>query len=132
MDKETLDRIRMSAAFAVEKLGGGAGFPFGYNRESVQWLEGFIERQRVRGVDHGNLVSVLGSFLGEAIIAEAGGEWTKSDDGIGIAFQVGDSASVCFPYAKVAKQFENGVAGGDGVASFYDFSVNVVAKGKLE
>lgn len=132
MDKETLDRIRASAAFAVEKFGGVAGFPFGYDRKSVEWLETFIERQRARGVDPGNLISVLGSYLGEAIIAAAGGEWTKQEDGIAIAFQTGDHASLCFPYAKVAKQFENGVAGGDGVASFYDFSVNVVAKGKLD
>ena len=128
MDGEALERIRSNASFAIERFSTLVDFEFGYGRESVAWLEGFIDRQRLRGGDTSKLIGVIGSFLGEAIIASAGGVWTEAEQAYGVVFSAGD---ICFPFAKVSKQFENGTEGGDGILSFYDIAVDYVAKGKL-
>lgn len=131
MDDEALRRIRWNGDFAIEQFAPLVDFQFGYTRQSVEWVEGFIDRQRASRQDHGQLVSVLGSFLGEAIIVAAGGAWDDVDGSYGIAFNAGEQRNVCFPFAKVAKQFANGPESGDGILSFYDVAVDVVAKGKL-
>ncbi|MEJ0023759.1 MAG: hypothetical protein WDN76_10285 [Alphaproteobacteria bacterium] len=89
-------------------------------------MEGFIERQR--GADPGALVSVLGSFLGEAIIAGTGGAWADSDQGPGVRFA---NDAMCFPFAKVAKQFADGVDEGESVLGFYRVAVEQIATGLL-
>lgn len=128
LDAETLAQIAHNRDFAIKEFGELVDFPFGLNKDSVAWVDGFIERQRASGnaKPGGGLHSVLGSFLGEAIIAAAGGRWDEDDHGIGVLFPNGDK---CFPFAKVGKQFENGSS--DGVSSFYDIAVEYVAKGKL-
>lgn len=118
-EAEDLEHIRANAALAVEQLGAASGLAhFGYDAPSVEWLDGFIERQRVRE-DVGpefveKLVSVLGSYLGECIIRSYGGRWALSDHGWGIEF---DEKNAAFPFAKVRKQFANGKE--DGVYSFF-------------
>jgi hypothetical protein len=69
---EQLDQIRANAALVVSQLRPLSGFDFGLDERSVAWVEGFIERQRARGAADG-LADVLGSYLGEAIIAAGGG-----------------------------------------------------------
>lgn len=132
LDDERLAQIRANAAFAVEEFRGLCGAAFGFDAPSVAWVEGYIERMRVRYGDDGvpgGLVSVLGSYLGEAIIASAGGDWVEDEDGrLGVRFASGDTA---YPFAKVRKQFDEGLAGAESIAGFYDVSVNFVAKGKL-
>lgn len=128
LDAETQAQIAHNRDFAIEEFGELVEFPFGLNKESVAWLEGFIERQRESGnaKPGGGLHSVLGSFLGEAIIAAAGGRWDEDEHGIGVLFPNGDK---CFPFAKVAKQMENGI--NDSVTSFYGIAIDYVATGKL-
>ena len=130
LDAETLSQIAHNRDFAVREFGDLVEFEFGMDRDSVAWVEGFIERQRKNGnvEPGGGLHSVLGSYLGEAIIAATGGRWDEDDNGIGILFANGDK---CYPFAKVAKQLENGLEGGDSILSFYNVSVDYVAKGKL-
>lgn len=123
---ETLEAIARNRDLVIAQFGPVSEIAgFGLNAESVGWIEGFIERQRERGPP-GNLVSVLGSFIGEAIIAATGGRWDEQDGRLGVLFPCGDA---CFPFAKVAKQFDHGL--GDSVLSFYDVAVQFVAKGKL-
>jgi hypothetical protein len=132
LDEERLRQIRENAAFAVEEFGALTDGAFGLDRESVAWVEGFIERQRLRyGADGapGGIVSVIGSYLGEAIIAKAGGEWIEDDaGGLGVRFATGDTA---YPFVKVQKQFDQGLEGGESILSFYNVSVDYVAAGKL-
>jgi hypothetical protein len=132
MADNQVELIKKNAELVIKQLGPLSGIEFGLNRASVEWVEGFIERQRARedfDPDAGNLDSVLGSFLGECIIANARGEWQSSDlYGWGIAFSGDDWA---FPFAKVEKAFRNGVAGGDSILSFYDTTVDFLATGKL-
>jgi hypothetical protein len=129
-----LHQVQRNVDLVIGQLGPVSGIDFGLNRESVAWVDGFIERQRGRpefdaeSVD--GLVGTLGSFVGACIAAAAGGSWQWSDDqqALGVAL-AGDS--MAFPFAKVRKQFLNGREGGDSVLSFYDVAVNFVAAGKL-
>jgi hypothetical protein len=108
----------------VEKIKANAGlviqqFPeqnLGYNEESVEWLDGFIERQRERLDDKqkNGLSQTLGCFLGECIRLNYGGEWEKDENGLAVVFSDGNS---CYPLNKVEKQFAYG--SGDSVLSFY-------------
>ena len=96
---------------------------FGYNRESVAWVEGYIERYR-SGTDLNaevteGLISVIGSFLGECIIHCYGGTWERDGKyGIwGVSFNESNAA---FPFSKVRKQIENGIDAGDSILSFFN------------
>ncbi len=127
LSPDLLAAIHANVKMAIGELGGTSGIrDFGLNEKSVAWVEGFIERQR--GADPGALVSVLGSFLGEAIIARTGGAWADSDQGPGVRFA---NDAMCFPFAKVAKQFADGVDEGESVLSFYRVAVEQIATGKL-
>lgn len=132
IEPERLDKIRSNAAFVVDTLGELSGMNFGYGMGSVEWVEGFLERQRPTLTHEAadRLINVIGCFLGEAIIAAVpGAGWGENLEGdLGIVFPNGDMS---FPFAKVAKQLAVGNAQGDSIASFYDISVNYVATGRL-
>jgi hypothetical protein len=132
VEGERLEKIRANAAFATEELGEARGAPIAYDEESVRWVEGFIERSRANYGPEGapeGIVAVLGCWLGEAIIDQAGGTWADSEDGgLGVEFPNGDAV---FPMTKVAKQFAEGVAAGESILSFYTVAVSYVAIGGL-
>lgn len=114
--------IQENAKLAVERLApiSGLGERFGYNLESVEWLEGYVERLRKDpkcGPDPAPpLISVLGSYPGQCIIEIYGGEWRLNEElGWDILLKEGNMA---FPFNKLRKLFENGVEGGDSVHSF--------------
>jgi hypothetical protein len=112
--------IKANAEMVVQELGPLSGIDFGYTRESVEWLGGYIERLRNSGEfdsdqTRNKLTSVFGSFLGECIVRCYGGTWEQADDGVWcVAFSHDNMA---FPFAKVAKQIDNGLE--DGIASFF-------------
>ena len=99
----------------IERLAPISGIDFGRNEDSVVWVDGFIEQYREKPGDHDGLIVMLGCFLGECIVAEYGGEWANTDRGWAIRFEAGDA----YPIAKVAGQFDNGVAGGESIYEFY-------------
>lgn len=90
-----------------------------FDVKSVEFVEGFIERNRgafVKGESSG-LVNSIAAFLGKCIIENYGGDWDMDADSnaICVAFDAGNKI---FPFAKVAKQFENGTE--DSVHSFFE------------
>lgn len=128
-----MDEIEANIRLAIDRLGPLSDVDFGLNQESVEWVEGFIERQRTRpGFDPeqvDGLVGVLGSFLGACVAAATGGSWQWSQDhGWGVHLPNG---SVAFPFSKVRKQFRDGLEGGESIASFYRIAVEFIATGKL-
>lgn len=128
-ENSRLAMIKANADFVISQLGPLSDVDFGLNGPSVSWVEGFIERQRVSGADDEKLriSSVLACFLGEAIIAASDGAWAETESGdLGIRFA---NDNWCFPFAKVAKQFADGVAGGESISSFYNFATTALAKG---
>ncbi|MGH9604143.1 MAG: hypothetical protein ACRD3N_00440, partial [Terracidiphilus sp.] len=106
------ERIRKKARLAVSKFRpiSGLGERFGYNRASVEWVDGFIERGREGSKIESGLVQVLGSYLGECIIHVYGGSWREHEGNWGVFF---DNSNAVFPFSKVQKQIESGRASGD-------------------
>lgn len=131
-DDPRLAIIRENTAVALRELKKVSGREFGLDRDSVAWVEDFIERQRKAYADEnarGAIVSVLGSYLGEAIVAATDGRWDSDEDGaLGVRFACGDW---CYPFNKVDKQFEQGLDGGESILSFYNVCVNMIAAGGL-
>jgi hypothetical protein len=114
--------IRANAELVVKQSRAISGIDFGYTRDSVEWLEGHIERLRESGQFDGArkdmLVSVFGSFLGECIIRCHGGSWKQRDGTWCVAFGDEDQHTA-FPFTKVQKQFDNGLERGDGILGFF-------------
>jgi hypothetical protein len=48
MEEEDLRKIQDNVSLAIEQLGPLSDVDFGLNQKSVEWVEGFIERQRSR------------------------------------------------------------------------------------
>jgi hypothetical protein len=113
------DKIRANAELVIKELGPLSGLEFGYNAESVAWVDGFIEQQRNRSDLDKNtingLVDALGSFLGECIIRCFGGYWNNSDGEWCVRF---DKENAVYPFNKVHKQFANGQE--DSIRSFFE------------
>jgi len=90
-----------------------------YDRESVEFLDGFVETTRNSDAfdekKRKQLVDMIGSFLGECFRVNYGGEWAILDDRLGVKFT---GNNVAFPYTKVWKQYENGFE--DSILSFYE------------
>lgn len=110
---ELADKIRANAEMVIAHF---AEAGLAYDERSVEWLDGFIERQRERmSPDEAvNISQMLGCFLGECIIENFGGEWQQTEHGLGVIFSDGNAG---FPLNKVEKQFKNGAE--DSVLSFY-------------
>ena len=88
-----------------------------YDANSVKFIKGFIERNKgsFEKEEYQGLINSLGSFLGKCIIENYGGQWELNENGsVAIAF---DKNNKAYPFAKVSKQFENGLA--DSIYSFY-------------
>lgn len=133
MSDDERQAIATNVQLAVDRLGQLTGFPFGLDRRSVEWVDGFIERQRARpdfdvtAVD--GLIGVLGAHLGECLVVATAGAWHRDENGWGVRLLNG---TVAFPFAKVRKQFERGRSDGESIFSFYEILVDYVATGKLD
>ena len=113
------DQIKRNAELVIRQMTRVCGFAFGYDARSVAWLDGYIERQRARAditreLTDG-LVNVFGSYLGECIIRSYGGYWENVEGHWRVSFDEKNSA---YPFAKVAKQFDNGPE--DSIKSFFE------------
>ena len=113
------DKIKANAEFVISQLGPLSGLAFGYNAESVAWVDGFIENQRNRSdIDENmvnGLVSTLGSFLGECIIRCYGGRWQNIRGEWCVSF---DDKNAANPFGKVRKQFMRGQE--DSIKKFFE------------
>ena len=116
-----LANAKMVQELAREQMGTDLAF----DGESVEWLDGYIEeiREQYDVAAKDRLISVFGFFFGEALIQSYGGEWQQYEGAWCVRFVKEQKA---FPFAKVAKQFENG-----SVDSIYQFFVIVPIVMKL-
>ena len=113
------ERLQSNAAMVVEQLRPISNMDFGYNWQSVEWLEGYIERLRQSGQLNSEdarqkLSGVFGSFLGECVVRCYGGEWMEEDGMWAVVFSQGNAV---FPFGKTLSQMENGLE--DGIGSFF-------------
>jgi len=102
-----------------------------YNAESIKFLEGFIERNKANfnQEDAKGLINSIGSFLGQCIIENYGGHWER-DSETGIVAVGFDDKNKAFPFAKVSKQFENGLE--DSIYSFYTIIPTIFKLDKMK
>jgi hypothetical protein len=116
-------KIYENAALVIQKCQpiSGLGTGFGYNRNSVEWLDGYIERLRADGdlanEQAENLTQIFACFLGESIRATYGGAWREQNGTWGVFFK---DSTAAFPFSKVHKQITDGREGGDSILSFFD------------
>lgn len=112
-----LENIRRNAELVVETFAENNSVELDFDEESVEWIDGYIEKNRADWSPETaeRLSVVLGSFLGECICRNYGGEWRETEHGFGVAFDGGNAA---YPFNKVAKQIKNGSE--DSIASFYN------------
>jgi hypothetical protein len=126
---DQLRGIQANVDMVIEQFSQDSGIDFGLNRESVAWIDGFVERQRARlsPDEFGALPSVVGCFLGACVIEATGARWAHNDEfGWGITFP---SENWAFPIAKAQKQFDEGET--ESILSFYDTTLAMVAAGRL-
>lgn len=127
-DNEFFDRIRENADQVLAVARDLTGEEISFNREGVEWLDGYIRRQRETGdpTKFEGLAISLGSFLGECIICTHGGQWARMDGMVGVKF---DDKNAAFPFAKASKHLDNG--DGDNVLSFFN-SIPTIYRGKIK
>ncbi len=116
-DTEIVGLLRANAQLVIETFATEADIPFAFDSSSVEWLDEYINHIRTGSWSEEEIdlvVSNLGSYLGEAIVAAYGGEWAKDEHGWHIRFNEKNRA---YPFAKIAKQWENGPE--DSIFSFY-------------
>jgi hypothetical protein len=85
-----LPQIKKNAQWVIDHFGPQSGqADFGYNAESFAYLDAFIDRQgasfRANEPALDRIVSLLGAFVGEAILATFGGQWQDSEQGVGLS-----------------------------------------------
>jgi hypothetical protein len=87
-----------------------------YDSESVEWIDGYIERNREKWDDATkmSLANVLGSFLGEVMILNLNAFWEEDENGFAVVFSDGNRA---YPLNKAGKHIANGPE--DSIYSFY-------------
>ncbi|MDQ3753879.1 MAG: hypothetical protein M3371_04015 [Acidobacteriota bacterium] len=122
------EQIKDLAQNLTSTLSEMLGVNLKYDRASVEWLSGYIERIRLN-LDESSidgLTNSIGSFLGECVIANYGGEWRESEGTWGIFFSGRNDRSAAFPFNKVRKQLLNGAE--DSILSFYDVLPIVLGK----
>lgn len=112
-----IEQIKHNARLVVSIAEAQLKTKIGFDREGVEWLDGYIQRQHEHGdgANFEGLVSTLGSFFGECIITAYGGDWQQTEYGWSVSF---DDKNAAFPFAKVRKQLENGAD--DSVLSMFD------------
>jgi hypothetical protein len=119
------EQIKALAQNLIATLSERLGVHLQYDRASVEWVDGYIERIRPNLEESAllGLSNSIGAFLGECIIANHGGQWRASEGSWGVYF---DEESAAYPVTKVQKHLLNG--SGDSILSFYDVILIVFDK----
>ena len=123
---EDIEKIKAGAAEVVKMLRPVSKIDFGYNKESVRWLEGYIERLRKNGSfekSKENFVGLFGSYLGECIIQCYGGKWENQNGAYVVAF---DDQNWLLPFGRVRKQWDNGLE--DSIGSLFEMIPSIWKK----
>lgn len=110
--EEVQKSIDENTKLALSTFGKLRGGEFDFSESSIEWVDGFINRNRRD--DPGAMADVIGSYLGDAIIKHYKGRWVEVGDSVGVELEDG---FVAFPIAKAHKQIVNGPE--DSILSFY-------------
>jgi hypothetical protein len=101
--------LRRNADILREGMKKSFGVSLGFDRTSLDRLDGLIDEgwdgELPEMLDE--VVEVFGSFIGEAIIADRGGNWMCDDERDEFCVSLPEGF-VLMPFTKVRKRFENG------------------------
>jgi Domain of unknown function (DUF3806) len=123
LDKEAmLHRIKNNAATVVETFSApGRGATFGLTAQSIAVLEKYLERTLNSSTTDANkerFMNLIGSFLGECIVARYGAKWIVAENGKArLELRVAKTVHFLDPFGKVAKRIENGAE--DNLAFYF-------------
>ena len=117
-DEIQVQEVATAAVGAFRRL-SARGPSFGYDRDSLSWVEEYIESNRGKfsELEIKTLTQFVGAYLGECVRQKYGGSWNQKDGAWGIFF---DNNAAAFPFAKAQKFMEDGVAAGDSITGFFD------------
>lgn len=110
----TIDQIKSNAEYVQREFGPQSGLDgFGYNAQTMAYLDGFLTRQN-RGVSANpqsitKFTSLIGAFVGEAIISTYGGEWQDSNGVVQIRIAHKDHVHFLNPFQKVHRRILVGI-----------------------
>jgi len=114
----TPEDYRAAAEGVVAQLREDLGVELNYDQDSIEWLDGYINRVRTQLDKEAfpGLAAVLGAYVGETIIATYGGTWQYFEELDQWGIQLSDGTGA-FPSAKIYKQLEDPEF--DSVLSFF-------------
>ncbi len=117
MTTNVIEQIRHNAALVQSVARDELNVDVGFDRAGVEWLDGYVSRQHAQGDADtaAGLVSTLGSYFGECIVATFGGNWQEDEFGWGV--RVGPDHTL-YPFAKIEKHLLDG--DGDSVLAMFD------------
>jgi hypothetical protein len=94
---------------------------FGLNAQSIGVLEDYIGRNVNSSTTDSTkeqLMNLIGSFLGECIVAKYGAQWSfEKEGGARLVLRAGGSVHFLDPFGKVAKRIQNGPE--DNIAFYF-------------
>ena len=114
----TPEDYRAAAEGVVAQLREDLGVELNYDEQSIEWLDGYINRIRaeLNKETYSGLAAALGAYVGETIIATYGGAWHYFEEPGQWGVQLPDGIGA-FPSAKIYKQLEN--PDFDSILSFF-------------
>lgn len=114
-----IQQVEANAQLVLDMARDQFALAIACDRDGVVWLNQYIEQQHQQGDPnlHDQLVSVLGSFLGQCVVQTHGGSWQKTDGQWAVVFSPGHAV---YPFEKVRKHLAYGQANGDAVLPFFD------------
>lgn len=118
IDETELKKGATVALGAFSRL-SGKGSTFGYDRDSLAWVENYIDshRDEFSAEESQAFIGLVGVYLGECVCRAYGGSWKEKDGAWGVFFDDGGAA---FPFAKARKLVEDGLIAGESITSFFD------------
>jgi hypothetical protein len=100
----TRQQIKANAKLVGDQAMALLGKRLTFDKTAVEWLDGFIRRQRKAGDANDTLIDVLGCFYGECIRQTYGGAWFYINGQLAIQFSQGSAA---FPFVHITKHIED-------------------------
>lgn len=128
MDAELADRMALFARLQVESFADSRGIALDYSVASMDLMEPELEKDQARivAMPHGRVrdkaflvtQNAYGAYAGEVIRRAGGGQWKRTDNGIGVTLPGG---GIAFPFNKTAKRLDGGPA--DTLSGFVKFAL---------
>jgi hypothetical protein len=124
----TRQQIKANAKLLGDQAQELLGKQLAFDQAAVEWLDGFIRRQRKQGDANDTLIDVLGCFYGECIRQTYGGKWHYVHGQLAIQFSEGSAA---FPFVHITKHIEDNDDELETLASKFAMIGSLIKSGQI-